>query len=153
MRRVIETLNEMSFDLPDGFFLTSDKYSLDNGQGFINTENYLSESAGVISLFEVHRDPDEFFVYYDSLVKDLTKVTGKSELKEQLKLRVGDFVFPTYVIRGFSGKVIYTVQVFVNCGDCLGCFMISLDDYKNFKTTMKESPLLSALVKLLRSVE
>lgn len=153
MRRTIESLNEMSFDLPEDFSLTTDKYSLENGQGFINTENYLSQTAGVISLFEVHRDPEEFFVYYDSLMKDLTKVTGKSELKEQLKLKVGDFVFPTYVIKGFSGKVIYTIQIFVNCGDCLACFMITLDHYKNFKTTMKESPLLSALVKLLRSVE
>ena len=102
MRRTIESLNEMSFDLPEDFSLTTDKYSLENGQGFINTENYLSQTAGVISLFEVHRDPEEFFVYYDSLMKDLTKVTGKSELKEQLKLKVGDFVFPTYVIKAFS---------------------------------------------------
>ena len=153
MRRTIESLNEMSFDLPEDFSLTTDKYSLENGQGFINTENYLSQTAGVISLFEVHRDPEEFFFFFFSLMKDLTKVTGKSELKEQLKLKVGDFVFPTYVIKGFSGKVIYTIQIFVNCGDCLACFMITLDQYKNFKTTMKESPLLSALVKLLRSVE
>ena len=41
MKRTILTLNEMSFDLPEGWALSQDKYKLANGQGFINKENYL----------------------------------------------------------------------------------------------------------------
>ena len=55
MRRIILSLNEMSFELPKGWAVTKDKYKLSNGQGFINKENYLSESGRVISLFEIHR--------------------------------------------------------------------------------------------------
>ena len=154
MTRTIQSLNDMSFDLPENFELVSDKYQIENGQGFINKENYLSDEGGVISLFEIHRDPDEFFIFYDKLMKDLGKVTNKSELKEYIKLKIGDFIFPTYVIRGFSEKVIYTVQSFVNCSDCLGCFMVTLNEYnKDFKSTVKENKLLNALIKILRSVK
>ena len=41
MKRVFDTLNDMSFVLPKDYKLTEDKYNLPNGQGFINKENYL----------------------------------------------------------------------------------------------------------------
>ena len=71
MKRIILSLNEMSFELPKGWSLTKDKYNLSNGQGFLNKENYLSESGKVISFFEVHRDPDEFFDSYQKLLYQL----------------------------------------------------------------------------------
>jgi len=49
MKRVIDRLNNMSFSLPEGWKVTKDKYNLMNGQGFINNENYLSESGEVVS--------------------------------------------------------------------------------------------------------
>ena len=75
MKRIIETLNEMSFDLPEGWEVAQDRYNLSNGQGFINRENYLSRDGKVISLFELHRDPDEFFEYYQKLVESYSKVS------------------------------------------------------------------------------
>ena len=34
MKRIINSLNDMSFDLPAGWVVTDDKYYLMNGQGF-----------------------------------------------------------------------------------------------------------------------
>lgn len=154
MKRTIDTLNEMSFILPEGYTLVHDTYKLANGQGFINLENYLSQNGKVISLFEVHRDPDEFFASYEALTNDLNKLDKNYQLEKNIKLTLGDFVFPTYIIKGLAGEIIYTVQVFVNCGDCLGCFMITLNDYcGNFKEAIKTDEQLIALVKLLRTIE
>ena len=97
MKRVFDTLNSMSFILPKDYHLTSDKYFLPNGQGFINTENYLSDKGNVISFFEIHRNNDEFFESYDNFCKDSKLLSKKFELYEKYKLRLGDYVFPIYI--------------------------------------------------------
>ena len=101
MKRVFDTLNQMSFTLPKGYHLTDDKYTLPNGQGFINKENYLSDDGEVISFFELHRSKDEFFESYDSLCKDAKTLSQKYELEKNFSIRLGDFVFPVYIIRSF----------------------------------------------------
>lgn len=154
MKRIISTLNEMSFDLPQGWSVTADRYNLSNGQGFINRENYLSKSGKVISLFEIHRDPDEFFEYYQTLLEDYSKVTDMYELEKQFTLKFNDFEFPAYIIKGFRDTLIRTLQVFVNCGDCLGCFMITLDCFDdNIKEMISKNETFLALTKILRTVE
>lgn len=154
MRRVIDTLNEMSFELPSDFAVTEDKYSLMNGQGFINKENYLSKDGKVISLFEIHRDPEDFFEYYTTLVENYKNITDKFELEKILSLKFGEFNFPMYVIKGFRDKLIYVVQVFINCGDCLGCLMIVTNKFNSdVKKFAQEDPLFNSLIKILRTVE
>ena len=154
MKRIIDTLNEMSFDLPDGWQVTSDKYNIANGQGFLNKENYLSDDGRVISFFEIHRDPDDFFESYNSLTAKYNKLSDRFELEKQFSMKIGDFNFPVYVIKGYHEKLIYIVQVFINCGDCLGCFMITLTHFDdNIKKVIAESPLFSDLIKILRTVE
>lgn len=154
MRRVIETLNSMSFELPDGWSVTKDRYDIQNGQGFINRENYLSKDGRVISFFEIHRDPDEFMEYYSSLAQKYNSVTDRFELVNQFALKVNDFNFPVFVIKGYRDKLIYLVQVFVNCGDCMGCFMIYVNNFENdVKQFINKNPLLGELVKILRTVE
>ncbi len=154
MKRVILSLNEMSFDLPEGWSLTKDKYKLSNGQGFINKENYLSESGRVISFFEIHRDPEEFFEYYQKLLNDYTHVTDDFSKERQLTLQFNDFEFPAYIIKGINDKLIYTLQVFIDCGDCLGCFMVMIENYSSsFKEMMKIDEGVKAIVKILRTIE
>ena len=154
MRRVIDTLNEMSFELPSDFAVTEDKYSLMNGQGFINKENYLSKDGKVISLFEINRDPEDFFEYYTTLVENYKNITYKFELEKILSLKFGEFNFPMYVIKGFRDKLIYVVQVFINCGDCLGCLMIVTNKFNSdVKKFAQEDPLFNSLIKILRTVE
>ena len=154
MKRVIKTLNEMSFDLPEGWQVTSDQYKLSNGQGFINRENYLSKTGKVISLFELHRDPEEFFEYYQKLVENYNKVTDMYELEKQFTLKIGEFDFPVYIIKGFRQKLIYVLQAFVNCGDRLGCFIINIDKVsENPKDMIKQNEVFAELVKILRTVE
>ena len=154
MHRVIDTLNEMSFDLPEGWNVTTDKYNLMNGQGFINKENYLSNYGKVISLFEIHRDPDEFFENYQSLLEKYDKVSDKFQFENQFMIKLGEFNFPMFVIKGYNEKLIYNVQVFINCGDCLGCFMITLDKIDDdLKKLASISPLFNDLIKILRSVQ
>lgn len=154
MKRIVKTLNEMSFDLPEGWSVTADRYKLMNGQGFINRENYLSKEGKVISLFEIHRDPDEFFEYYQKLVESYSKVTDMYELEKQFTLKFGDFEFPTYIIKGFRDNLIYILQVFVNCGDRVGCFMINIDKVCDSpKDIIKQNPTFESLVKILRTVE
>ena len=82
------------------------KYKLSNGQGFINKENYLSESGRVISLFEIHRDPDEFFESYQKLLDDYAHVTDSFTLEKQFTLRFNDFEFPAYIIKGVNDQII-----------------------------------------------
>ncbi len=154
MKRTIMTLNEMSFELPEGWYLTSDKYKLSNGQGFINKENYLSKSGRVISLFEVHRDPDEFFEAYQSLLDEYSQFTDSYILEKQFTLRFNDFEFPAYIIKGFNDRIIYTLQVFVNCGDCLACFMLTINSYSpNLKELVARDEAVRALTQILRTVE
>lgn len=154
MKRIIKTLNEMSFDLPEGWDVTSDQYRLTNGQGFINRENYLSKTGKVISLFELHRDPDEFFEYYQKLVESYNNVTDMYELENQFTLKIGEFEFPCYIIKGFRDKLIHVLQVFVNCGDRLGCFIANIEKVsQNPKEMIRENEVFSALVKILRTVE
>lgn len=154
MKRVIETLNEMSFDLPDNWQVSEDIYSLPNGQGMVNKENYVSDKGEVISLFEVHRNPDEFFSYYDNLLNNYPKLTQAYEVVLRSNLKVGDFVLPSYIIKGFSGATIYTMQIFVNCGDCLACFMFALKSFNgSLKETIIENHILQEVIKILRTVE
>ena len=154
MKRIIETLNEMSFILPEGWEVTADKYKLINGQGFINRENYLSKNGKVISLFEIHRDPDEFFQSYQGLVEKYNKVTEMYELGKQFTFKFGDFEFPAYIINGCRDKLIYILQVFINCMDRLACFMITLDKFSDdTKQMIQDNETLGALVKILRTIE
>ncbi len=153
MKRIIESLNEMSFTLPEGWSLTKDVYSLPNGQGMTNKENYLSSIGEVISLFEVHRDPDDFFDYYDNFTSKLELLSQKYILAGKTKLKLGEFIFPIYVIKDLDNKFL-TMQVFVNCGNCLGCFMIKLDKYsENINDTISKNHILGELIKLLRTVQ
>ena len=155
MKRIIESLNEMSFDLPEGWALSDDVYSLPNGQGMINKENYVSNDGEVISLFEVHRDPDDFFRYYDELLSNYQSLTQKYALEKKCNLKVGEFILPTYVIKCFeNGENSFLMQVFVSCGDCLACFMVKLSEFGgNMKKLTRGDPLVKALINLLRTVE
>ena len=153
MKQIIDTLNEMSFELPSGFELSNERYKLPNGQGFKNKANYISPEGGVISLFEIHRDPDEFFEYYDKLTSDYDKIQENTSLLEKCNLKIGEFLFPTYILKCFEQKIFFIVQVFVNCGDCLGCFMINTTSFTKVSKEIKSNPLLSQLVKILRSIE
>lgn len=154
MKRVIDTLNEMSFELPDNYKVTTDKYDLINGQGFYNRENYLSDDGKVISFFEIHREPDGFIESYISLTESYKKLTDKFQLESNFNLKLGEYVFPTFVIKGYHDKLIYTMQVFINCGDCLGCFMITMSSFdKDIKALLKKERIFADLVKILRTVE
>ena len=126
MKRIINSLNEMSFSLPEGWQVSKDKYNLINGQGFINKENYLSLEGEVISLFEVYRQPDEFFRYYQTLVENYDEKVNDVILYREFSIKFGDFSFPVYILQGTKQPTIYMVQVFINCGDKLGCFMFSM---------------------------
>ena len=153
MKRKFDDLNEMQFTLPEDWKVSGDVYSLPNGQGMINKENYLSKDGDVISFFAVHRDPDDFFGYYDNFLDNLSRLSQKYQLVGKYNIRLGDFVFPTYIIKGIENEF-YSFQTFVNCADCLGCFMVSLKSYDgNFKAALKEEKVLVALVEVLRSVE
>lgn len=154
MKRVIDTLNNMSFELPKGYHVTKDRYEIANGQGFHNKENYLSDDGKVISFFEIHRDPDEFFEYYNSLAEKYNSVTDRFELESSFSFKVNDFNFPVYIIKGYREKLIYLVQVLINCGDCLGCFMIYIDKIdSDIKKLISINPIFSDLVKILRTIE
>ena len=153
MERKFDDLNEMKFTLPEGWMVTGDVYSLPNGQGMINKENYLSEDGDVISFFAVHRDPDDFFTYYDSFLDNISKHSQKYQLVGKYNVRLGEFVFPTYVLKGLE-KEFYSLQTFVNCADCLGCFMVSLKHFDgNIRSALKKEQVLVSLVEILRSVE
>ena len=154
MKRVIKSLNEMSFVLPSKYHLTEDKYHLANGQGFINTENYLSDDGKVISFFEIHRDPDEFLKYYQSLTKKYNEKQDGVELQKTFTLRVAGFVLPVFIIKVCGEKPMYIFQVLVNCGDCMGCFMTSIGKYiDDTKTMIDSNVVLQDLVEILRTVE
>ncbi len=153
MRTVVDSLNEMSFQLPVGFKETNDKYPLPNGQGFINLANYASGEGQVISLFGVYRDPTDFFEYYDNFVKNLASVSDKYTLRAKCTLKLDEFLFPTYFI-AMEGQDKLACEVFVNCSDKLACFIVYIDSFdESIKKTIDENATLSALVKLLRTLQ
>ena len=153
MKRIIKSLNSMSFSLPEGWDVVSDKYNIMNGQGFINTENYLSQSGKVISLFEIHRAPDEFFEYYQNLVESFSE-KDQVVLEREFSLKFGEYTFPTYILKGTKEPLIYIVQTFVNCGDKLACFMFNIEAVsENNKKLIAENQHFIDLTKILRTIE
>lgn len=154
MKRVFDTLNQMSFTLPKGYHLTDDKYTLPNGQGFINKENYLSDDGEVISFFELHRSKDEFFESYNNLCKDAKTLSQKYELEKNFSIRLGDFVFPVYIIKGFDQKLIHVVQIFIDCGDCMGVLMFNIKDSSgDVKEMIANNKVFQDALQFLRSVQ
>ena len=153
MRQTIHELNDMSFLLPKGWQKTDDVYSLPNGQGMTNIENYVSDKGDVISLFAIKRDPDEFFESYDRVAKNIDNVTGKYNLISCPSIKANGFIFPCYIIRGHEAPLI-TVQILCNCGDCLACFMVNISKYNgSFTKAIKEERVLAELVKILKTIE
>ena len=154
MKRVIKSLNEMSFELPDSYRLLEDKYSLSNGQGFINTENYLSGNGKVVSFFEIHRQPDEFVKYYTSLTKKYKADFEGVELAKNFTLKVGGYRCPVFIIKGCREPQMYIFQIFIDCGDCVGCFTVSIDEFDDdIKTLIDKNPILQELIDIMRSVQ
>ncbi len=154
MKRVFDTLHDMSFELPKDYSLTSDKYNLPNGQGFINKENYLSKSGQVISFFELFRSKDEFFENYNTLCQDSRMLNQKFELEKEFSIRLGDFVFPVYIIKGFNQNLIHVVQIFIDCGDCMGVLMFNIDVVDDdVKVMIAKNKTFADAVKILRSVQ
>lgn len=154
MKRIIDTLNEMSFHLPDDWSVSEDKYNIMNGQGFINKENYVSKSGKVISLFEIHRNPDEFFESYQQLVESYDEDRDAMVFEREFSVKANDFSFPVYILKGIKQPTFYLAQVFVNCGDCLACFMLTLDQYStNNRELLSNNQAFSTLANILRTIE
>ena len=154
MRREIESLNHMSFDLPEDWGVSEDKYNIVNGQGFVNKENYLSQNGKVISLFAVYRHPVEFFDTYQELVENYDPKLDGMTLEREMTLKFNGFSFPTYILRGTREQTIYMVQVFVNCADRLACFMFSIDEYfEDSRELISKNQTFSAMAKILRTIE
>jgi hypothetical protein len=108
----------------------------------------------VISLFEINRDPDEFFESYQSLIDEYSLITDKFGLARQFVLSFNDFEFLTYIIKGYGEKPLYSLQTFINCGDKVACFMITLDYYsENVKYMIANDETFSALAKILRTIQ
>ena len=154
MKRTINTLNDMSFTLPEGWAVTADRYDLMNGQGFLNKENYLSQNGKVISLFEIHREPNEFFENYQALVKSFNEKNESVIFEREFILKFNGFSFPVFILKGIKQPIIYTVQVFVNCGDKLGCFMLTIDTLsEDNKELIANNEAFLELTKILRTVQ
>lgn len=154
MKRVIENLNEMSFDLPENWAVSQDKYQLINGQGFINNENYISPEGKVVSLFEIQRDPEEFFDSYQSLVESYNAKQDGLEFGLQFSISVNGFSFPVYILKGTKEPAIYIVQIFINCGDCLGCFMFNVENFfEDRKEIMSKNKIFKDVNQILRTIE
>ena len=154
MKREIETLNNMSFILPEGWGVSEDKYNIVNGQGFVNKENYLSKEGKVISLFAVYRNPAEFFENYQELVENYEPKIDGMTLEREINLKFNGFEFPTYILRGTKEPTIYIVQIFVNCMDRLACFMFSIDNYyEDSRELISGNQTFSAMAKILRTIE
>ena len=154
MKRVIDDLNEMSFIIPDDWVVAEDKYNLVNGQGFINCENYISAENKTLSLFQIQRDPDEFFQHYHNLVCNFNEKQDGLVLAKQFSINVNDFVFPVYIIKGTKETTIYIVEIFINCGDCLGCFIFNIKNFDDDKKKLiANNSLFKSVCDILRTVE
>ena len=152
VERKIRSLNNLMFLLPSGYVKSDDKYNLGNGQGFINCENYFGEN-GVISLFEIHRDPDEFFEYYHSMMENTSEEKDEFFMFGYYSLKANNFVIPLYAIKSKS-KGFFTIQAFVNCANSVACFMITSDKWdKDLKVNLSSHKLFGDLVKILRTVQ
>lgn len=153
MKREFDDLNGLEFELPEGWQVTKDVYSLPNGQGMINKENYLSKSGQVLSFFAVYRQPDDFFAYYDNFLEKIAALSQKVALFGRYNIRMGEYVFPIYVLKGLDTEF-YTIQTFINCADCLGCFMATLPHFDgDIKSALKKEKVLSSLIEILRTVQ
>ncbi|MBE7073640.1 MAG: hypothetical protein E7379_00905 [Clostridiales bacterium] len=153
MKRVIEDLNEMSFCLPDGWVISTDKYFLQNGQGFINCENYISPENKVVSLFQIQRDPDEFFEHYHNLVGSYDEKKDEFVLVKQFSILVNGFSFPLYILKGVKQDV-YIVEIFINCGDALGCFIFKIENFDDDKQKLLEkNQIMKQVSQILRTIE
>lgn len=154
MKREFETLNNMSFSLPKGWVVSSDKYNLENGQGFFNKENYISKEGKVVSFFEVFQNGEKFIESYKHLTSSFTEKKDGVILAKQFNIRLNDFSFPIFILKGVKDKVIYNVQAFIDCGDKMGCLMFYIDKvFDDDKQTISQNPLFMNIIEILRTVE
>lgn len=154
MKREFKSLNNMSFVLPEGWVVSSDKYNLANGQGFFNRENYISPNGGVVSFFEIYQNGEEFLQHYKSLTSKFTQDREGVVLEGQFNIKFNGFSFPVFILKGEKDRVIYNVQVFIDCDDRIGCLMFYIDNlYEDEKTTISSSPLFMDVINILRSVQ
>lgn len=154
MKREFSTLNNMTFSLPKGWVISKDKYSLENGQGFFNTENYISPKNQVLSFFEIYQNGEEFINRYKNLTSSFSEKVDRFILEKQFNIRLNDFSFPVFILKGEQDRVIYNVQVFIDCGDKMGCLMFYIDSIcEDDKDTISKNPLFMDVIKILRTVE
>ena len=67
---------------------------------------------------------------------------------------MGDFVFPVYIIKGFDQKLIHVVQIFIDCGDCMGVLMFNIKDSSgDVKEMIANNKVFQDALQLLRSVQ
>lgn len=154
MQRKFEFLNNMSFVLPKDWQVSKDKYTLENGQGFFNVENYISPSSKVVSFFALFQNGEEFIERYKKLTSSYTEKMDAFTLEKQFNIKLNGFSFPVFILNGVKDKNIHNVQVFIDCGKCMGCFMFYIDKvYKDEKQTIAESDLFVDVIQILRTVQ
>lgn len=154
MKREFATLNNMSFSLPEGYVVSKDIYNLENGQGFFNTENYISPLGNVISFFEIYQNGEEFISDYKNLTSSFTEKRERLTLVRQFNVKLNGFSFPVFILKGVKDKIIFNVQVFIDCGDRMGCLMFYIDKvFDDDKKTIASNQLFMEVIKILRTVE
>lgn len=154
MKREFATLNNMSFSLPEGYVVSKDVYNLENGQGFFNTENYISPLGNVISFFEIYQNGEEFISDYKNLTSSFTEKRERLTLVRQFNVKLNGFSFPVFILKGVKDKIIFNVQVFIDCGDRMGCLMFYIDKvFDDDKKTIASNQLFMEAIKILRTVE
>ena len=154
MQRTIESLNGLSFILPEGYTVVEEKNIFNGEKTFLHKENYISKEMKVISFFEIHKNPEEFFNSYLAETENYNAETDMSELKQHFNFQVADKSFPAFVIKNLKPNLMYILQVFIDCGDdCLGCFSINMDRWNDdINALANDNKLLGDLVKILGTI-
>ena len=58
------------------------------------------------------------------------------------------------IIKGFNQKLIHIVQIFIDCGDCMGVLMFNIDSVEDeVKDMIAKNKIFADAVKILRSVK
>ena len=154
MKREFKSLSQMSFSLPEGWSVSTDKYFLENGQGFFNEENYISKDGKVISFFAVFQNGEAFIEKYINLTNSYTEERDGLVKEKNFYIKLNGFSFPVFILKGNKEKEFHMVQVFIDCGEGLGCFMFYIDKLSdNDKETISSNPVFMDVIKILRTVQ
>lgn len=102
----------ITFEVPEGWQASKDKYDIPNDQGMKNIQNFVASSGKVLSLFVLDGSAEEGLRAIDNMIRDYSSITKNLSLMLSAKLKIKGTSCPIYIVGERRTKCIMAHLVF-----------------------------------------